>query len=113
MRNPDFYQKLKDEISPDDFVTALNRRIFTVVTDRVSQGGSAEPFFLSSSFTPDEMDEVTRLFRQSSQMRNTVEECMDCIKILKMEKNRPEDIKASELSDDDFAKLFRQNTDVD
>lgn len=113
MRNPDFYQKLKDEISPDDFVTALNRRIFTVVTDRVSQGCSAEPFFLSSSFTPDEMDEVTRLFRQSSQMRNTVEECMDCIKILKMEKNRPEDIKASELSDDDFAKLFRQNTDVD
>lgn len=113
MRNPDFYQKLKDEISPDDFVTVLNRRIFTVVTDRVSQGGSAEPFFLSSSFTPDEMDEVTRLFRQSSQMRNTVEECMDCIKILKMEKNRPEDIKASELSDDDFAKLFRQNTDVD
>lgn len=113
MRNPDFYQKLKDEISPDNFVTALNRRIFTVVTDRVSQGGSAEPFFLSSSFTPDEMDEVTRLFRQSSQMRNTVEECMDCIKILKMEKNRPEDIKASELSDDDFVKLFRQNTDVD
>lgn len=113
MRNPDFYQKLKDEISPDDFVTALNRRIFTVVTDRVSQGGSAEPFFLSSSFTPDEMDEVTRLFRQSSQMRNTVEECMDCIKILKMEKNRPEDIKASELSNDDFLKLFRQNTDVD
>lgn len=113
MRNPDFYQKLKDDISPDDFVTVLNRRIFTVVTDRVSQGGSAEPFFLSSSFTPDEMDEVTRLFRQSSQMRNTVEECMDCIKILKMEKNRPEDIKASELSDDDFAKLFRQNTDVD
>ena len=113
MRNPDFYQKLKDEISPDDFVTVLNRRIFTVVTDRVSQGGSAEPFFLSSSFTPDEMDEVTRLFRQSSQMRNTVEECMDCIKILKMEKNRPKDIKASELSDDDFAKLFRQNTDVD
>lgn len=113
MRNPDFYQKLKDEISPDDFVTVLNRRIFTVVTDRVSQGGSAEPFFLSSSFTPDEMDEVTRLFRQSSQMRNTVEECMDCIKILKMEKNRPEDIKASELSDDDFVKLFRQNTDVD
>ncbi len=113
MRNPDFYPKIKDEISLDDFVTALNKRIFTVVLERVSQGNSAEPFFLSSAFTPDEMDEVTRLFRQSSQMRNTVEECLDCIKILKMEKNRPGDIKASELSNDDFAKLFRQNTAKD
>ncbi|MBQ2774331.1 MAG: DNA primase [Clostridia bacterium] len=111
MRNPDFYPKIKNEIAVDDFITALNKRIFTVVLERVSQGNSAEPFFLSSAFTPDEMDEVTRLFRQSSQMRNTVEECLDCIKILKMEKNRPGDIKASELSNDDFAKLFRQNTD--
>ncbi len=111
MRNPDFYPKVKNEISPDDFITALNKRIFTVVLERVSQGNSAEPFFLSSAFTPDEMDEVTRLFRQSSEMRNTVEECLDCIKILKMEKNRPGDIKASELSDADFAKLFTKNAD--
>ena len=107
MRNPDFYNKLKDELSADYFVTALNRRIFSVILSRLDEGGNTEPYFLSSAFTPDEMDEVERIFRSAAQLSNTVEECADCIKILKEEKNKPESIKASELSDDDFAKLFR------
>ena len=107
MRNPDFYNKLKDELSADYFVTALNRRIFSVILSRLDDGGNTEPYFLSSEFTPDEMDEVERIFRSAAQLSNTVEECVDCIKILKEEKNKPESIKASELSDDDFAKLFR------
>lgn len=107
MRNPDFYNKLKDELSADYFVTALNRRIFSVILSRLDEGGNTEPYFLSSEFTPDEMDEVERIFRSAAQLSNTVDECVDCIKILKEEKNKPESIKASELSDDDFAKLFR------
>lgn len=107
MRNPDFYNKLRDELSADYFVTALNRRIFSVILSRLDEGGNTEPYFLSSEFTPDEMDEVERIFRSGAQLSNTVEECTDCIKILKEEKNKPESIKASELSDDDFAKLFR------
>ena len=107
MRNPDFYNKLKDELSADYFVTALNRRIFSVILSRLDEGGNTEPYFLSSEFTPDEMDEVERIFRSAAQLSNTVEECADCIKILKEEKNKPESITASELSDDDFAKLFR------
>lgn len=107
MRNPDFYNKLKDGLSADYFVTALNRRIFSVVLSRLEEGGNTEPYFLSSEFTPDEMDEVERIFRSAAQLSNTVDECADCIKILKEEKNKPESIKASELSDDDFAKLFR------
>ena len=107
MRNPDFYNKLKDELSADYFVTALNRRIFSVILSRLDEGGNTEPYFLSSEFTPDEMDEVERICRSAAQLSNTVEECADCIKILKEEKNKPESIKASELSDDDFAKLFR------
>lgn len=109
MRNPDFYNKLKDELSADYFVTALNRRIFSVILSRLDEGGNTEPYFLSSEFTPDEMDEVERIFRSAAQLSNTVEECVDCIKILKEEKNKPESIKASDLSDDDFAKLFRSD----
>lgn len=86
MRNPDFYNKLKDELSADYFVTALNRRIFSVILSRLDEGGNTEPYFLSSAFTPDEMDEVERIFRSAAQLSNTVEECADCIKILKEEK---------------------------
>ncbi len=107
MRNPDFYNKLKSELSVDYFVTALNKRIFSVILARLEEGGNTEPYFLSSEFTPDEMAEVERIFRSSAQLSNTPEECADCIKILKEEKNKPEAVKASELSDEEFAKLFR------
>ena len=96
MRNPDFYNKLKDGLSADYFVTALNRRIFSVVLSRLEEGGNTEPYFLSSEFTPDEMDEVERIFRSAAQLSNTVDECADCIKILKEEKNKPETVKASD-----------------
>lgn len=109
MRNPDFYNKLKDGLSADYFVTALNRRIFSIVLSRLEEGRNTEPYFLSSEFTPDEMDEVERIFRSATQLSNTVDECADCIKILKEEKNKPETVKASELSDEDFAKLFRSD----
>lgn len=109
MRNSDFYNKLKDGLSADYFVTAFNRRIFSVVLSRLEEGGNTEPYFLSSEFTPDEMDEVERIFRSAAQLSNTVDECADCIKILKEEKNKPETVKASELSDEDFAKLFRSD----
>lgn len=107
MRNPDFYNKLKDGLSADYFVTSLNKRIFSVILSRLEEGGNTEPYFLSSEFTPDEMAEVERIFRSSAQLSNTPEECADCIKILKEEKNKPETIRASELSDEEFAKLFR------
>lgn len=86
MRNPDFYNKLKDELSADYFVTALNRRIFSVILSRLDEGGNTEPYFLSSEFTPDEMDEVERIFRSAAQLSNTVEECADCIKYSKRKK---------------------------
>ena len=40
MRNPDFYNKLRDELSADYFVTALNRRIFSVILSRLDEGGN-------------------------------------------------------------------------
>ena len=69
MRNPDFYNKLKDELSADYFVTALNRRIFSVILSRLDEGGNTEPYFLSSEFTPDEMDEVERILRAEQHRR--------------------------------------------
>lgn len=46
MRNPDFYNKLKDELSADYFVTALNRRIFSVILRALTR--AATPNRISS-----------------------------------------------------------------
>lgn len=105
MRNPDFYKKLKEKISPDDFVTAFNRRIFECLVNALEEGYMPDLSLFSSDFTPEEMDSVTRISLISSSLGNTIKECEDCIAVLK-EKSEPTVVDASDVSDEEFLKLI-------
>ena len=107
MRNPDFYKKLKEKISPDDFVTAFNRRIFECLVQGLEEGFMPDLTLFSSDFTPEEMDSVTRISLISSSLGNTIKECEDCITVLK-EKSEPALTDASDVSDEEFLKLFKK-----
>ena len=107
MRNPDFYKKLKEKISPDDFVTAFNRRIFECLVNALEEGYMPDLSLFSSDFTPEEMDSVTRITLISSSLGNTIKECEDCIAVLK-EKSEPTVVDASDVSDEEFLKLFKK-----
>lgn len=107
MRNPDFYKKLKDKISPDDFVTAFNRRIFECLVKGLEEGFFPDLSLFSSDFTPEEMDSVTRISLISASLGNTLKECEDCIAVLK-EHSEPKVTDASNVSDEEFLKLFKK-----
>ena len=107
MRNPDFYNKLKEKVSSDDFVTAFNRRVFECLIKGIESGIEPNLSLFSADFTPEEMDSVTRISLISSSLSNTLKECEDCIKVLKESvSSRPED--ASTMSDEEFLKLFKK-----
>ena len=61
----------------------------------------------SSDFTPEEMDSVTRISLISSSLGNTIKECEDCIAVLK-EKSEPTVSDVSNVSDEEFSKLFKK-----
>ena len=107
MRNPDFYKKLKDRLTPDDFVTAFNRRLYECLTEKLDSGVDAELSQFAGHFSPGEMDSVTRIFISSTSLSNTLKECEDCIAVLK-EKAGPKITDASEMSDEEFLKLFKK-----
>lgn len=107
MRNPDFYKKLKEKISPDDFVTAFNRRIYECLVKGLEEGFMPDLTLFSSDFTPEEMDSVTRISLISSSLGNTIKECEDCIAVLK-EKSEPTVSDVSNVSDEEFSKLFKK-----
>lgn len=109
VRNPDFYEKLKDGFSPSDFVTDFNRRIVECLFDKLEQGLTPDISLFSSDFTPEEMGSVQKIFMSSSQLSNTVRECEDCIKVLrgeKEQKQKPTDV--ASLSDEEYLKLFNK-----
>lgn len=107
MRNPDFYNKIKDKISPDDYVTAFNKRIFECLIGKLEAGIIPDLALFAKDFSPEEMDSVTRMFHQSKNLNNTIRECEDCIAVLK-EKNTPVISDITSISDEEFLNLFKK-----
>lgn len=107
MRNPDFYPKLKDKFSADDFVTDFNKRIMRCLADKLDKGFIPELSLFAREFTPEEMGSVTRIYMSSAELNNTLRECEDCISVLQnAAESKPTDV--SSLSAEEYLKLFNK-----
>lgn len=107
MRNPDFYPKLKDKFSTDDFVTDFNKRIMRCLADKLDKGFLPELSLFAREFTPEEMGSVTRIYMSSAELNNTLRECEDCISVLQnAAESKPTDV--SSLSAEEYLKLFNK-----
>lgn len=107
MRNPDFYPKLKDKFSADDFVTDFNKRIMRCLADKLDKGFLPELSLFAREFTPEEMGSVTRIYMSSAELNNTLRECEDCISVLQnAAESKPTDV--SSLSAEEYLKLFNK-----
>lgn len=108
MLNPDFYRKIKDEITEDLFITEFNKRVYIAIATRLDDGRSIELSMFAAEFTPEEMGRLAQFEAMGSGISNTIEECRDCIKVLKQEKSGNSGVNAAELSDEEFRNLFRK-----
>lgn len=110
INNPSYYKQLKDEVSKDDFVTDFNRKVFSVLTERLSEGKPIDLSFLTPYFSDDEMSAVARIATMTQNLSNSVNECLDCIRVIKQEKDKSAYSNPSELSDKDFLNIFKDRT---
>ena len=108
MLNPDFYRKIKDELSEDLFITDFNKRVYKALSSRLEDGRSIELSMFGAEFTPEEMGRLAQFESMGGAISNTVAECSDCIKVLKQEKAKAMPVDAAQLSDEDFIKLFKK-----
>ena len=110
INNPSYYKQLKNEVSKDDFVTDFNRKVFSVLLERLSEDKPIDLSFLTPYFSDDEMSAVARIATLTQNLSNTVDECFDCVKVIKQEKERMAYSNPSELSDKDFLNIFKDRT---
>jgi len=106
LNNTAFFNKLKEELTPELFITPLNKKILTLILNRLSDGLSVEISLLAPHLTSDEMNVVARLFADTSMVSNTIEECVDCINVLKAEKEKQEKKSPSSMDDQAFLDFF-------
>ncbi len=112
MRNPDYWDKLKDSISQDDFVTDFNKRIFVKLSEKLNSGQSADMNNIADQdFSLDEINSLKAIEMQSYKLRHSLKECQDCIQVIKSEKKKSTQsaLDPAQMSDEDFMSLFKKN----
>ena len=113
MFNNNRLEYITNKISPDDFVTAFNARVFESVCTAIKQHHRFDIGMLSDSYSPDEMGRIARIQSSASEhLANTSTECDDFIKKIKEEKNKKLQIPVSQMSDDQFMQaIMKQKKD--
>ena len=106
-RNPDFYRKVKDELKPELFFTDFNRRVIIVLLSLLEEGRELDVSSFRDRFSADEMGRITYLSDICNEVSDTLEECLECIEMLKKAKNKKSSDEVSGMSDEDFANMFK------
>lgn len=106
-RNPDFYKKLKSELTPELFFTSFNKRVLSVLLSLLESGRELDVSSFRDSFSADEMGRITYFSDVCKEVSDTIEECFECIETLKNAKNKKSFDEVSAMSDEDFANMFK------
>lgn len=108
LRNPDFYVKIRDKLSEEDFSTQINLRIYKLIAKRLEANRPIEVTYLADELSDAETGYIVRLESMRENLGNTVKECLDCINRMKEEKKSQQQKKASEMTDDEWAAQFKK-----
>ncbi len=111
MRNPDFYYKIREKVSDDDFSTDLNHRLYRLIADRLDEQKPIDITFLAEDITDEQMGYLVRLGSMHENLGNTVKECLDCIERMKKEKDEKAKKNPAAMSDEEWAMQFKNNKD--
>lgn len=108
MFNNNRLEYITQRISPSDFVTTFNARVFESVCDAIKSNHSFDIGMLSDSYSPDEMGRISKIQSSCTYLANTIAECDDCISRIKDEKSKKLEGPASQMDDDEFRKAIER-----
>ena len=96
VNNVDKLSFIQQRITPDDFVTEFNRKLFEYFSQRIKEGKNPLTTY-TADFTSDEVSSITYIISKYSQLACTDEAVVEYINTIKEEKHR--------LSDEDITSL--------
>ena len=106
LRHPDFYIKLRETLSPGDFVTPFNRELAEKLFARLENGQGIEPELLTGSFAETELNEAMRMKLACENIANPWQECEGCARKLLGEKAGMEKIDVNAMDEEGYLEMF-------
>ena len=88
LQHPDFVEKAKQELSPDNMVTDLNRRVYKCLLETYDSGMNADISVFAQSFSAGEVGYIVTLQNNDKAGNNAKTVLNDCIKVILEENAR-------------------------
>ncbi len=105
MRNPEFYDRMKDSVSAEDFTVSDHAVIFSAITEKIAEQRMLELTLFAQQLTAEQMNLLVRICKQSEGLLFSLQVCADCVKTMREEKQKVPSFE--NMSDEDFAALFK------
>lgn len=109
LENPDYYDKFSKRLLPELFSNELFKRLYGVLSKRIEEDRPIDLTFLSQHFSNDEMTVITRLMKKGKELSNPLDQYADCVRVLEKAAMKDEKPDLSQLSDEEYLKLFKKN----
>lgn len=105
MRNPEFYVRMENSLSEEDFSVKEHKRIFNLIAEKIKEHRSLELTFFAQELTPQELDMLVKVCKQHEQLSFNLNVCADCVRIMKQKEEKK--ASDSQISDEDFSNYFK------
>ena len=108
MQDSSLYDNVKNNLTPDDFITSFHKRVYKAISQVLERTLSFDITMVSGDFSPEEMGRIVLIGTNSSMYKNSEAEIKDCIEVLRKEREKSIKIDTENLNDEDFASLISQ-----
>lgn len=105
VRNPDKLTYIHEKVSPDDFLTDFNRRLYAYFSDKILN--NLDPMTtVSADFSSEESSRIFYIVNARENFANTPQALDEYIGIILKEKAKPSESEIKNSSSDEFADFF-------
>ena len=101
--NPDKLKEISSKISPDDFVTEFNGRVYGYIIERLSSGGGISLTELSDRFT---VEENSRIAFMANKLPGDIQSARDCIDVIRSAKAKERLTSDPQSNDEDLLRYI-------
>lgn len=109
--DPSLYEYINDLISPDEFTTKFNARVFKYLNSLLAERKIPDISYFSSSFTPDEMGKIVEICNKSTSMDSVEAAIKDCVKVIKND-NQLQKATQTDSDDGSWAENIKKITEI-
>lgn len=104
---PEYREEVEKRISPEEFITAFNKKLYKKVLEAIEKYGIFDLGMLSDEFSPEEMGRIS-LFSITARSRKTADmsEIEQYAEVIKKEKAMADSADIKDMTNDDFMQML-------